>query len=47
MDNAAATDDATHDVMTSPARKRKRNMANGDSITSILVRASDMIFFLG
>ena len=33
MDDAAASDDVT----TSPARKRKRNMTEGESITSILV----------
>ena len=41
MDVAAASDDETDDVMTSPARKRKRNMMDGESITSILVGASD------
>lgn len=37
MDDAAASDDVTDDVMTSPARKRKRNMTDGESIASILV----------
>ena len=37
MDVAAASDDETDDVATSPARKRKRNMTHGESITSILV----------
>lgn len=37
MVDAAASDDETDDVTTSPARKRKRNMTDGESITSILV----------
>ena len=37
MDVAAATDDETDDVMAFPERKRKRNMRDGESITSILV----------
>ena len=37
MDVAAASDDETDDVMTSPARKRKRNTTEGESIASILV----------
>ena len=41
MDVAAASDDATDDVMAFPARKRKRSMTERESITSILVWASD------
>ena len=37
MDDAAASDDVTDDVTIFPARKRKRNMTDGESITSILV----------
>ena len=37
MDDAAASDDVTDDVTAFPARKRKRNMTDGESITSILV----------
>ena len=37
MDDAAASDYVTDDVTTFPARKRKRNMTDGESITSILV----------
>lgn len=37
MDDAAVSDDATDDVTISPARKRKRNMTDGESIASILV----------
>lgn len=37
MDVAAASDDATDDVMAFPARKRKRSMTDRESITSILV----------
>ena len=37
MVDAAASDDETDDVTAFPARKRKRNMTDGESITSILV----------
>ena len=37
MDDAAASDDVTDDLMTSPACKCKRNMTDGESIMSILV----------
>ena len=37
MVDAAASDDETDDVTAFPARKRKRIMTDGESITSILV----------
>ena len=37
MDDAAASDDVTDDVTTSPAHKRKRDMTDGESIMLILV----------